>query len=93
MTASFIHSANIHRNTYHVLDTLQGTGRIVANKETKAPSPWSSVPKGVMATDEDEKAGGGQIKEGLECQAEEVGLSLAGPGEPWGGGGVQDRVM
>ena len=38
--------------------------------------------KGVTAADEVEKVGGGQIMEGLECQAEEVGLYLAGTGEP-----------
>lgn len=35
-----------------------------------------------MAANEDEKMGGGQIVEGLECQAEEVGFYLAGTGEP-----------
>lgn len=35
-----------------------------------------------MAADEDEKIGGGQIMEGLKCQAEEVGFYLAGIGEP-----------
>lgn len=34
-----------------------------------------------MAADEVEKMGG-QITEGLECQAEEVGFYLAGTGEP-----------
>lgn len=35
-----------------------------------------------MSTDEDEKIEGGQVTEGLKCQAEEVGLYLASPGEP-----------
>lgn len=35
-----------------------------------------------MAADEVEKMDGGQIMEGLECQAEEVGFYLAGTGEP-----------
>lgn len=35
-----------------------------------------------MAANEDEKVGGGQIMEGLECRAEEAGFYVAGTGEP-----------